>query len=168
MRARAVFILPAIVLPVAFALLALASPMVFASGGDTPPPRAEDAWPEKPKDFRDGYVAIDHKEFRKAIELFTREVGAHPDDPDANNFLGYAYRKVGDFENALKYYQRVLSLDPKHKGAYEYLGEAYLDLNDLPNAKAQLAKLDDICWLGCPEYYELKDAIRAYEKKQKS
>jgi tetratricopeptide (TPR) repeat protein len=143
----------------------MASLVLAAGGGDG---WDSDAWSSKSKEFRAGYEAIEQKDYRKAVEWFTRAAAADPMDADAANFLGYAHRKLGRYEEAIKFYGRALELNPKHRGALEYLGEAYLELKDLAMAKEQLAKLDKICWLGCKEYSDLKAAIREFEKKSKS
>ena len=44
------------------------------------------------------------------------------------------------------------------------LGELYLKLKQPEKAKEHLAKLDSICFFGCEEFYELKEAIQGYEK----
>ncbi|HEX7926121.1 MAG TPA: tetratricopeptide repeat protein [bacterium] len=141
---------------------------LFAAGGGGGGGDAEEDWSNKPKIFREGYEAIEKKDFQKAIELFKQAFAQNPKDADAVNYLGYAHRKLGDYDSAIKFYTQALELDPKHLGAHEYLGEAYLEMNNLPKAKEHLAKLDDICWLGCKEYRELKEAVRDYEKKAKS
>jgi tetratricopeptide (TPR) repeat protein len=139
-----------------------AAPLLAAGGGGD---SSAEEWSFKSKEFRAGHDAIGKQDFRQAIAWFSQAAAASPKDADAANYLGYAHRKLGDFESALKFYNRALELNPKHLGALEYLGEAYLELQDLPKAKDQLAKLDDICWLGCKEYRDLKAAIRDYEKK---
>ena len=61
-------------------------------------------------------------------------------------------------------YEKALSLNPRHKGAHEYIGEPYLKLKHSEKAKEHLAKLDSICFFGCEEFDELKEAIHDYEK----
>lgn len=115
-------------------------------------------------DFVEGKAAIVAGDYGRAIELFGRVVARDPVDADALNYLGYSYRKLGNYPQALSWYQRALSVDPKHRGAREYLGELYLQLDDLTNAEAQLAKLGELCYLGCKEYDDLKDGIEAYKQ----
>ncbi len=118
-------------------------------------------------DFAKGVKAVKAKDFRGAIDLFTKVVSADPKDASAFNYLGYSHRQLGELDAALKEYNTALTLNPDHRGAHEYLGELYLKLNDLPKAKEHLAQLDKICWLGCGEYTDLKHAIRAYEAQHK-
>ena len=53
-------------------------------------------------------------------------------------------------------------MDPRHRGAHEYIGELYLKLNQLDKAKYHLSKLDSICFFGCEEYDELKEALKNF------
>ena len=50
------------------------------------------------------------------------------------------------------------------KEPHEYIGELYLKLKQPEKAKEHLAKLDSICFFGCKEFDELKEAIQGYEK----
>jgi tetratricopeptide (TPR) repeat protein len=115
-------------------------------------------------DWRDGNMAADAGDWAKAIGHFTKATAANPTDADAENMLGYSYRKSGDYDQALMHYTRALEINPKHKGAHEYIGEAYLELGDLAKAEEYLKRLDGICTFGCSEYKALKKAVRAYKK----
>jgi len=142
-------------------LVLLALP-ALASGGDDSEPAAQ-----KPADYRAGVQAIKAKDYHAAIDLMTKAAALNPKDADAFNYLGYAHRKLGDYDNAMKYYGLALELNPKHLGAHEYMGEALLELNRLDEAKKHLATLDNLCWLPCEEYRDLKKAVAAYEKAKK-
>ena len=67
-------------------------------------------------------------------------------------------------DKAFVYNEKALFLDPRHKGAHEYIGELYLKMKQPEKAKEHLAKLDSICFFGCEEFDELKEAIQDYEK----
>jgi hypothetical protein len=79
--------------------------------------------------------------------------------------MGYSLRKKTppDLMGAEKFYQVALKIEPKHKGALEYYGELKLMMNDLPAAEALLSRLDKICFFGCEEYSDLKEAIRKFK-----
>jgi len=115
-------------------------------------------------DYIAGEKAINSKDWETAIEKLLRAVDSDPANANAQNYLGYAYRNLGQFNNALKHYNEALRLDPNHRGAHEYLGETYLKLDDIASAKKHLAALDKICASGCEEYDELKEEIEKYEK----
>ena len=93
-----------------------------------------------------------HKMLKKMKKVIT-------DEADRLNLLGFTARKSGDLNTAGDYYQQALALNPKHTGALEYQGELYLQLGKIDLAKANLAKIDKICWLPCNAERELKKAI---------
>ena len=103
--------------------------------------------------------------YTQAITLLESWVGAEPSraaDADAQNWLGYAYRKSGNLDAAFLHYDKALAIDPRHRGAHEYLGEAYLMAGNLPRAEEHLKILDKLCWTPCSEYTQLKTAVAAY------
>jgi tetratricopeptide (TPR) repeat protein len=104
--------------------------------------------------------AIDAKEWKKAIDLLNKVTV----NADVHNYLGYAYRHLGDFEQAFHNYKRALEIDPKHRGAHEYVGEAYLLTNNPAKAQDHLAALKRLCG-DCEEYRDLLGAIADYKKK---
>jgi Flp pilus assembly protein TadD len=87
---------------------------------------------------------------------------------DWNNLMGFSLRqqKIPDLVGAENYYLAALSIDPKHKGALEYYGMLKLTKNDLAGAEELLIKLDKICFFGCEEYSDLKEAIKIYKIKK--
>ncbi len=93
-----------------------------------------------------------HKKLKKMKKVIT-------DEADRLNLLGFTARKSGDLNTAGDYYQQALALNPKHTGALEYQGELFLQLGKIDLAKANLAKIDKICWLPCNAERELKKAI---------
>ena len=112
--------------------------------------------------------AIEAGQFKAAIPLLEGVVARDGRNADAYNWLAYAVRKDGDPAGAIPIYQKALALDPKHRGAHEYIGEAYLMLGDVGSARQHLARLDALCFFGCSEYRDLKQAIDAFERKATS
>ena len=116
-------------------------------------------------DYASGKDAIKKKHWSKAIAYMKNVVASDENKAaDAHNYLGYAYRNLGQYDNAMSHYKEALRLNPKHRGALEYMGEAYLKLDNPAAAKKLLTTLDDICTFGCPEYNDLKAAIEKYGK----
>jgi Flp pilus assembly protein TadD len=114
----------------------------------------------KSRNYTEGERLVKAKEYAKAIPVLERALNDDVRDPDANNLLGYSYRKLGNTQSALAYYQRALQLNPNHKGANEYLGQLYVEMKDLPKAEERLAKLATLCPPAtCEEYRDLKQAI---------
>jgi tetratricopeptide (TPR) repeat protein len=121
----------------------------------------------KPKEYKAGLQAIKQKDWQGGVDWMTKAVAVTPKDPDALNWLGYSYRKLGRYPEAVENYNKALALDPDHRGVHEYLGEAYLEMGQLDEAKKHLAVLDKLCWLPCEPYSELKESIEKYEKAKK-
>ena len=150
--------------------LALLTTLVFSgqaafaagSGGDAP--TASRSVPEDP-DFAAGRQAVDAKDWQAALNAFGKVVAKDPDNADGYNMLAYSYRKSGTLDMAFKNYDEALRIDPKHRAAHEYLGEAYLLAGNLAKAEEHLKVLDGLCFFGCEEYKELKQAVADYKRK---
>jgi len=127
----------------------------LAMGPSSPSPMA----PTKSSAYTEGQRAVNAKDYAKAVPLLQKAISDNPQDADANNLLGYSYRKLGDQKAAFMYYQRALAIEPNNRGANEYLGELYVEMHDLPKAEAQLTKVTQLCGTGCEEYRDLKAAI---------
>ena len=130
---------------------------------------AEESTESHDPDYEAGKKALAAQEWSKAVDLLARAVQATPNDSDAHNLLGYAYRKTGNFESSLAQYAEALKLNPSNRHAHEYIGEAYLLTGNLPKAEHHLTELQKLCSpIPCEEYKELKRAVDAYIKAQKS
>lgn len=119
-------------------------------------------------DYAQAVKLIEAGDYGGAIPLLEKALAAGPKSADAENYLGYSYRKTGETEKALAHYGKALALDPEHRGANEYLGALYLEQGDLAKAEERLAVLDSACFFGCEEHRELKEAIAHYKAKQGS
>jgi len=142
-------------------LLALvsASPSVMAnSAATTPAANKENA------DFVAGSKAIGRRDWKAAVDSFSKAAQKMPENADVQNNLGYAYRQLGDLDKSFAYYKEALRIDPKHRGAHEYIGEAYLKAKQPEKAAEHLAALESICGKGCEEYQDLAKAIEKYGK----
>jgi len=116
-----------------------------------------------------GRKAIEAKDYKAAVGYLTKAVQEEPNNADAQNMLGYSYRKVGTFDKSMDSYQRALKIDANNRSAHEYLGELYLDMNQPDNAEKQLVVLKKACpFFGkCEEYDDLKEAIEKYKTTKK-
>jgi tetratricopeptide (TPR) repeat protein len=139
------------------------SPVVYAA--DTPTSPQPSPKPKDP-DLEAGRQAIQAQNWKVAIEDFDRAAVRDPRNADAQNLLGYSWRKSGNLDLAFKYYNEALRIDPDHRGAHEYIGEAYLMVNNLPKAEEHLGQLDKLCFLPCSEYTELKKAVEKYKSSR--
>lgn len=112
--------------------------------------------------YQKGLEAKDKKDWSLAIFHFYKAVSSNPKNADAQNWLGYSYRKSGDLDNAFTHYKQALALDPKHQGAHEYIGEAYLKNGDLAKAEEHLAALGKLCPAGCEALKDLAEEIEKF------
>ena len=122
----------------------------------------------KPADpqYTAGVAAIQAENYQEGIQKIEAYIARDPanaGDADAQNWLGFAYRKSGNLDAAFMHYDKALAINPKHRGAHEYLGEAYLMVGNLPKAEEHLKILDGLCWLPCEQYTMLKKAVADYK-----
>jgi Flp pilus assembly protein TadD len=116
-------------------------------------------------DYAAGKKAIEAREWKTAVKSLASAALRDTRNADIQNYLGYAYRNLGEFDLAFKHYGRALELSPRHRGAHEYIGEAYLMNGNLAKAEEHLAALNRICLLPCDEYDELKKKVAGYRAR---
>ena len=103
-----------------------------------------------------GKIEKARQRYEKAIKHLIKSNKEKPNQPDTLNYLGFAYRKVGDFKMAEIYYLQGLDIDPGDKGINEYLGELYVATN---RHNLAVERLEVLSSCNCQEYQELKDII---------
>lgn len=150
-----------LLLAVALSLTLIPSAIAAGSTSTSRPPRPE------PGNYDRGVKAVKAGEYERALDLLQKVVQANPRNADAWNYIGLSQRKLRRFDQSLAAYQKALAIDPDHRGANEYLGELYLMTGEPEKARAQLAKLQNLCPRGCPEYDDLKEAVEAYQSAGK-
>jgi Tfp pilus assembly protein PilF len=143
-----------ILMPILVCRLAFAFVLGLATFAATANPNPS---PDGP-DVSSVRAAIDAKDYHAALAKL-KEIEITSQHPDVYSLMGFALRKTGDRAQAMTYYRKALDADPSHKGALEYQGELFVELGQIDNAKANLAKLEDVCAEGCEEEDDLKEAI---------
>jgi tetratricopeptide (TPR) repeat protein len=149
---------------------------VYAMGTDSPPP-SDDGKKKKKKDNN----AIEQQEQQLAQEKFLRDYRAaramildgnyqggisamhalgHDEHPDVANYIGYAYRKLGDYNDSKIWYEKALAADPNHVRTWSYYGMWQMEQGNRLKALEDLQKVQLICGnTSCEEYRQLKDVI---------
>jgi tetratricopeptide (TPR) repeat protein len=114
------------------------------------------------REFAIGYNAaralvLDGK-YTDAIIAF-RALG-YDDNPDVANYVGYAYRKLGDYDQSKVWYDKALASDPNHVRTWEYYGLWHLEQGNKLKAQDFLENIRLLCGnTDCQEYVDLKVAI---------
>ncbi len=146
-------------------LLTFTSPLMIQAAGSSD---EDDSDPQKSRNYQEAVSYIKKSDYSSAIPLLRKELKRNSRDADAHNYMGYALRKSNDLKNSAVHYAKALEINPKHLGALEYQGELFLTIGNLDLAKANLQKLDKLCWLGCDEYDDLRASIEDYQQGKKS
>jgi tetratricopeptide (TPR) repeat protein len=99
------------------------------------------------KKYVDGYhsaraLVLDGK-YPEAINAFLAL--QHDDSPEVVNYLGYAYRKLGNCDLAKVWYDRALAADPDHVRTWEYYGLWHLEQGNKLKAQDFLEKIHLLC-----------------------
>ena len=122
-------------------------------------------WAALDPDFAAGKVAMVKGQWASAIEALKLAALRDPRNPDIQNYIGYAYRRIGLPKLALMHFQQAIEFNARHRGAHQHLGETYLSLGELAGAEQQLVALEGVCLVPCTEYGDLKQAIATYKQQ---
>jgi Flp pilus assembly protein TadD len=117
--------------------------------------------PPSHPDWEPGIEAIRRLDWSSAITHLTQVVRNEPDNADAHNALGFAYRNSNRMESAFKHFREALRLNPEHRSAHENIGEAYVKAGNTAKAREHLARLERLCGRNCDEQRNLAKAIAA-------
>ena len=125
-------------------------------------------WADLDPDFAAGKRALSKGQWASAIEVLKLAALRDPRNADIENYVGYAYRRIGLPKLAFAHFRQAIEFNPRHRGAHQHLGETYLSVGELAKAEAQLTALEAICLLPCEEYGDLKRAIAMYKQRRAS
>ena len=149
-----------------------------AMGSDNPPPPTDSGSKKKKK--KDNNV-IEQQQEQLAQEKFLHDYRAaramilegnyqggiaamhalgHDEHADVANYIGYAYRKLGDYDDSKVWYEKALATDPNHVRTWSYYGMWQMEQGNRLKALDDLQKVQLICGnTTCEEYRQLKDVI---------
>jgi cytochrome c-type biogenesis protein CcmH/NrfG len=83
-----------------------------------------------------GYARLKEKDYRQAIDALTSALQRSPEDIDARNLLGEAFRLSEQPERAVQVLEHAVAIDPTSPATRFLLGEAYRDSGRLERAKS--------------------------------
>jgi tetratricopeptide (TPR) repeat protein len=82
------------------------------------------------------------------------------ENPDVANYIGYAFRRLGDYGDSKVWYEKALAADPRHVRTWSYYGMWHAEQGNRLKAEDFLQKIKLICGnTDCKEYTELKAVI---------
>ena len=108
--------------------------------------------------YRDARRFIALHDYAAAIPKLEVLLKDNIGSPVLLNWLGYTHRKLKNYPVSKEFYDAALKADPTYLPALEYQGEWYLETGDMASAKANLAKLEQLCGK-CHEWQDLNHAI---------
>ena len=146
---------------------------VYAAGTDEPAPPADSSKDKggkkksKSKKQSDAEFLRQYRVARALIlaERYKEGIAAmhslgQDQHPDVANYIGYAYRKMGDFADSRVWYEKALAADPLHVRTWSYYGMWQMAQGRPDLALAYLDKVEAICGnKACKEYRELYAVI---------
>src|SRR4029078_6395000 len=130
---------------------------VSAMGSDNPPPPADDSSSKEKQKTQTNFT--EEQQLQTAQEKFLRDYRearflilsgnyqdgiaamhalGHDDHPDVANYIGYAYRKLGDYNDSKVWYEKALAADPNHVRTWSYYGMWQMEQGN------RLKALDDL------------------------
>jgi tetratricopeptide (TPR) repeat protein len=154
---------------------------LYAMGNDNPsPPTDSDSGSSKHKKKKK-HTAIEQQQQQQADAKFLNDYRAaralilagdypggiaamhalgHDEHPDVANYIGYAYRKMGDYKDSQVWYEAALKADPNHVRTWSYYGMWQMEQGNRLKALDDLQKVKLICGsTTCEEYRQLKAVI---------
>jgi tetratricopeptide (TPR) repeat protein len=153
---------------------------LYAMGTDNPEPPAPKVEKKTPGHKKAG-TSHRKKKQKKSDEEFLRKYHAaralivghdyragiaamhaigHDEHPDVANYIGYAYRKLGDYKDSQIWYEKALAADPNHVRTWSYYGMWQMEQGNRLKALDDLQKVASNCGnTACEAYKELKAVI---------
>ena len=108
--------------------------------------------------YREARRMIAEHHYAQAIPKLDALLSEHQGSPVILNWLAYSHRKLKNYPVSKQFYDAALKADPTYLPALEYQGEWFLETGDMASAKANLAKLEQLCGK-CHEWKDLSEAV---------
>ena len=105
-------------------------------------------------------------EFEEAVKDLQKALALNPDFKEADNNLGYCYRKLGKLNESLAAYDKAIALDSNFAQAREYRGETYLALDRPVDAQHELAFLQAMKSPFADQLAHSMDLYKLWEAKE--
>ena len=86
------------------------------------------------------WIATDPSREPRIIADYTKAIALNPDDADAYNNRGFAYKQKGAVDRAIADFDKAIALNPKHVKAYNNRGNTYEQKGEVDCAIADFRK----------------------------
>ena len=113
-------------------------------------------------DYRQARRWIEEKNFAPAIDKLMKLLVSKPDAPELLNWIAFSHRKLKNYPVSKQFYDAALRRDPTFLPALEYQGEWFIETGDMASARANLARLAQLCGR-CHEWQDLNAAVAKAE-----
>jgi len=150
-----------------------------AMGSDNPPPPSDDSGSKKKKKKQNSVIEEQQRQIAQEKFLHDYHVArflilsgnyqdgiaamhalGHDEHADVANYIGYAYRKLGDYDDSKRWYEKALAADPNHVRTWSYFGMWQMEQGNRLKAEDYLQKVKLICGTtDCEEYRQLRGVI---------
>jgi tetratricopeptide (TPR) repeat protein len=118
----------------------------------------QQAWEKFKQDYRSARLVVLAGNYRGGIKAM--HALGHDDNADVANYIGYAYRRLGNYQQSKVWYEKALAADPNHVRTWSYYGMWQMEQGNRLKALDDLQKVKLICGnTGCEAYRQLKDVI---------
>jgi tetratricopeptide (TPR) repeat protein len=118
----------------------------------------QQAWEKFKRDYHDARLIILAGNYRGGIAAM--HALGHDDNADVANYIGYAYRKLGNYDQSKIWYEAALKADPNHVRTWSYYGMWQMEQGNRLKALDDLQKVKLICGNeSCEAFRQLKDVI---------
>ena len=91
--------------------------------------------------IRLGQIKYLQRDFKAALDWFTRAYELNPNNKVVCRYLGLSYYNLSELSKAVEYFKKALEIDPNYILAMRNLGICYIELKDFDNAIELYTKL---------------------------
>ena len=114
--------------------------------------------------YLNGKEQVANQDYQADIRYLLKAGETDPENANVYNLLGYRHRNLEMNDKAFVHYEKAFLSTHVIKEPMNTLRNFIWKWNSLKKQKNISQSLDSICFFGCEEFDELKEAIQAYEK----
>ena len=144
-----------------FAPVAAALSLFLATTASVSTANEREASPRAAMLLAEGHAALEAGDTQAAIDAYEAAFTVDPGYTPIIIALAEAARREGLQGKAITYYREALARDPGNLAAISGEGEALVEKGAVEKAQRNLARLESLCGVNCPETVALQARIEA-------